>query len=190
MECLHNCWHCGPVYIRLYSPTSLFHCEDMVSSGTLILYLLISLPQACSCCSVLWCSSMFKNGSDCAVGKLDIYASKLDWLIGKIVIPISLLCHLAGNLPIYQTSQTFHVIDIYGIYMYVWQILIVSWIILHVMAHTMKECLEVVKSMTILLGINSSVLISKPCACSYCANCRQLYFLFCTCAKTHAICLN
>lgn len=31
-------------------------------------------------------------------------------------------------------------------YTYVWQILKIEWIILHVMAHTVNECLEVVKS--------------------------------------------
>jgi len=34
------------------------------------------------------------------------------------------------------------------------------------MAHTIKECLEVVQSLTILMRINSSVLINKPYAFS------------------------
>lgn len=37
---------------------------------------------------------------------------------------------------------------------------------------------------------NQLVSFDQPCACSYCANCRQLYLLFCTRAKTRAICLN
>lgn len=53
----------------------------------------------------------------------------------------------------------------------------------------MKECFEVAKSLTISLRSNS-VLIYKPCAFRYCANCRQLYILFYTRAKTHATCLR
>ncbi len=30
MKGLHNWWHCGPVYIRLYSSTSLFRCKTMI----------------------------------------------------------------------------------------------------------------------------------------------------------------
>jgi len=63
------------------------------------------------------------------------------------------------------------------------RILITGWIMLHVMAHMMKEYLEIVKSLIISLRIDSSVLINKPCAFSYCANCRQLFLLFCTHAK-------
>ncbi len=30
MKGLHNWWHCGPVYITLYSSTSIFHCKTMI----------------------------------------------------------------------------------------------------------------------------------------------------------------
>ena len=42
-----------------------------------------------------------------------------------------------------------------------------EWIILIVMAHMMKECLKVLKNMTISLKINGSVLLSRSCACGY-----------------------
>ena len=69
-------------------------------------------------------------------------------------------CHLAAHLQ----SQTIYVIDIYGTYMYVWLILMTEWIILHVMAQTLEECLEAAKNLTVLMSINSSVLISDPYA--------------------------
>jgi len=46
--------------------------------------------------------------------------------------------------------------------MHVRQILIIEWIIFHVMAHAVKECLGVVKSPEMSLRINSSVLTTKP----------------------------
>ncbi len=55
---------------------------------------------------------------------------------------------------------------------------IIEWIILNVMAYTMKNDWEVVKSLTVKMRIDSSVLINKPYAISCCANCRQLYLLF------------
>ena len=58
-------------------------------------------------------------------------------------------------------------------------------LVLHVMAHTMKECLKVVKSLTISLRINSSVLINKPCAFRDCA--MQSTYSFAHVPKTHAI---
>ncbi len=39
--------------------------------------------------------------------------------------------------------------DIYGIYMRVYRFLIIEWIILNVMAYTMKNDGEVVKSLTV-----------------------------------------
>ncbi len=39
--------------------------------------------------------------------------------------------------------------DIYGIYMCVHQFLIIEWIVLNVMAYTMKNDWEVVKSLTV-----------------------------------------
>ncbi len=66
---------------------------------------------------------------------------------------------------------------------------IIKRIILHVMAHTVKERLDVVKSLTVSLEIILSVMISKPCAFS-CVNVRQLHLFICTRAKTYAICLN
>jgi len=62
-----------------------------------------------------------------------------------------------------------------------------SEIVLHVKAHTMKECLEVVKSLTISLRINSSVLINMLCVLCKLDNILTLLKI---CAKTHAICSN
>ncbi len=55
---------------------------------------------------------------------------------------------------------------------------IIEWIVLNVMVYTMKNDWEVVKSLTVKMRIDSSVLINKPYAISCCANCRQLYLLF------------
>jgi len=71
--------------------------------------------------------------------------------------------------------------DVYGIYMHVWQILVTEWIILHVMAHTMKKAVKTLVS----LRIDSAVLNNKPCAFSYFSNCRQLYLLFCSHLPKH-----
>ena len=61
------------------------------------------------------------------------------------VIPRSLL--LPGS-PFANLSDITNipVIDIYGIHLHVWQILMSEWIILYVRAQIMKGCLEVVKS--------------------------------------------
>ncbi len=69
-------------------------------------------------------------------------------------------------------------------YIHVWQILIIEWIILQVIAHTMK-CLEVVRSLTISVQSNLSVLINKPCSICYCANFRPLHLLICTHVPKH-----
>jgi len=41
------------------------------------------------------------------------------------------------------------------------------------------------KTLTIALRIDSSVLINKSCASSHFANCRQLYLFFCTHVPKH-----
>lgn len=49
------------------------------------------------------------------------------------------------------------------------------------MAQAMKEYLKAVKSVT--MKISSFILISKPCALLFCADCRQLHLLFGTVLK-------
>lgn len=61
-------------------------------------------------------------------------------------------------------------IDISGKQMHVWQMLIIGWNILHVMALAMNECFQVVKGLTVSLRINSSALICKAWASGYRGN--------------------
>jgi len=60
----------------------------------------------------------------------------------KCVNTVLLLLLLFVKLHIYASNVTVkcYFPDIYGIYMYVRQILVTGWIILHVMAYMMKEC--------------------------------------------------
>ncbi len=50
---------------------------------------------------------------------------------------------------------------------------------------TCSKMVVIVLCVTVSLRINSSVLLSKPFELSYCANCRQMYFLFCTQVPKH-----
>ncbi len=105
-------------------------CPHMQHSWHLILWsMIIYFPPPFS-----------KNGSDCAVGNLHIYAPKLDWLNGWMAD--SNCIAIKGNLTIKQTLQTMSMSDIYGIYMRV-------WMDLNVMAYMMKNDWEVVKSLTV-----------------------------------------
>lgn len=73
-------------------------------------------------CDIPPCS----NGSESAVGKLHIYASKLDWLVGWLWLLVLLQWQV-----ICQFSRHFKHSMSYIWNIHVWQILIFEWIILH-----------------------------------------------------------
>ncbi len=84
----------------------------------------------------------------------------------------------------WQTSQTLHVIDIYNIYVHVWQIVTIERIISACDAQTMKECLWAVKSLTISLSIKlisfDQWAIYKWFLCRFVENCA---YSFHTCTE-------
>lgn len=69
-----------------------------------------------------------------------------------------------------------HVRAVYGSSIYVWQIFIIEWAVLRSMAPTIKECWEVVKSLTTSLTVSSSVVISETSAREFHADSKRRSF--------------
>ncbi len=123
MKGLHNWWHCGPVYIRLYSSTSLFHCKttiyDMIHNCDsdsfhfhLFLYYVflyhhhhiflhvfqLLFHEHVAAFQGCGSTPFSKNGIElCCRAIYMLYAPKLDWLNGWMVD--SNCIAIRGNLP-------------------------------------------------------------------------------------------